>query len=96
MKKIYNISEYVHLFDGGDCTPAVIAALNDAKREGGIVSFDKGEYHFYEKHTEKRLCAPYGSITVKNIAFPLFDTENITIDGSGSDFISTVLSARLQ
>ncbi len=87
MKKIYNISEYVHLFDGGDCTPAVIAALNDAKREGGIVSFDKGEYHFYEKHTEKRICAPYGSITVKNIAFPLFDTENITIDGSGSDFI---------
>lgn len=52
MNTIFNINDYLHLFDGNDCTPAVIAAINDAKQNGGTVLFEKGEYHFYEKNTE--------------------------------------------
>ncbi len=88
MKKIFNINSYSSLFDGDDCTPAVISAINDAQKNGGgTISFGKGEYHFYEKHCVKHYCHPYGSLGNKSIAFPLIDVENITVDGTGSDFI---------
>ncbi|MBE6871549.1 MAG: right-handed parallel beta-helix repeat-containing protein [Ruminococcaceae bacterium] len=88
MKKIFNINNYRSLFDGNDCTPAVLAAINDAQENGGgTIVFDKGEYHFYEKHTLKHFCDPYGSPGIKSIAFPLIGVSHISVDGGNSDFI---------
>ncbi|MBE6871548.1 MAG: hypothetical protein E7491_06290 [Ruminococcaceae bacterium] len=89
MEKIFNISSYASLFDGDDCTPAVLAAINDAEENGGgTIVFDKGEYHFYEKHSVKHNCLPYGNGGgIKNIPFAFIGKSNITVDGGNSDFI---------
>ena len=65
MEKIFNISSYASLFDGDDCTPAVLAAINDAEENGGgTIVFDKGEYHFYEKHSVKHNCLRHSFVTM--------------------------------
>lgn len=89
MKKIFNIRDYESYFDGDDCTGAVIAALDEAdKNGGGTVLFPKGLYHFYEKHCKHVQVKPYGNGDgLKKVPFPLVEKHGIVIEGSGSDFV---------
>ncbi len=88
MKKIYDIRDFGYA-DGGDCTPAARAAIEAAAQNGGgTVRFEKGVYHFYEKHCAEIECAPYGNGGgVKKVPFPLIGKKNVEIDGGGSDFV---------
>lgn len=70
-------------------TPIVIRALSEMQLSGGgILHFEKGEYHFFKDGTEKRFFAvSNNSASDKHIVFPILNMENITVDGHGSTFI---------
>ena len=68
-------------------TPDVIAAIS-AVKYGGTISFEYGEYHFYEACACRSFFAPSNNETgEKIVAFPLIDCKNVTIDGNGSTFV---------
>ena len=68
-------------------TPDVIAAISEVKY-GGTISFEYGEYHFYEACACRSVFAPSNNETgEKIVAFPLIDCKNVTIDGNGSTFV---------
>ncbi len=68
-------------------TPKVVSAINELKN-GGIIEFEKGEYHFFPEGAVEKYFAPTNNGNgIKKIAFPLIGVKNITIDGGGSTFI---------
>lgn len=82
----------VHL-SPSDCmknaTPTVVSAIRELERMGGgILLFEKGDYHFFEEGTEKRYYAvSNNSAGEKKIVFSLRNLNGITVDGGGSRFI---------
>ena len=52
------------------------------------IRFEKGEYRFYREDCAKRFvysgCSPNGE---KEVAFPIVNARDLTIDGGGADFI---------
>lgn len=55
---------------------------------GGLISFEKGEYHFYKDGTFKQFFAVSNNVACdKYIVFPIIDFDGLTIDGNGSVFI---------
>lgn len=74
---------------GTNATPAVIEALSEIRAcGGGILNFEKGEYHFYKAGTLKKFYpVSNNSANDKNIVFPISDFENLTVDGNGSVFV---------
>ena len=66
----------------------VVKALEDMKKNGGELVFEKGEYHFYTEgtHVGEFVTSNSGS-GVKHVAFPFVDAKNITVDGNGSVFV---------
>ena len=74
--------------EGNNATPAVISALGELGKKGGILLFEKGEYHFYEEGCRKEFFAvSNNSAGEKSIVFPLFNTRGLTVDGGGSTFV---------
>ena len=68
-------------------TPHIVNALSQM-RDGGNITFEKGEYHFFEQGAVCEKFAPSNNATgVKKIAFPIIGINNITIDGGGSTFV---------
>ncbi len=68
-------------------TPDVIKSITDIKN-GGCISFEFGEYHFYEDGTCQAFFAPSNNETgIKKVVFPLIDCSDIVIDGNGSTFV---------
>ena len=72
-----------------NATPSVVSALAELKQVGGgILRFEKGDYHFYEDGTERIFYAvSNNSAGEKKIVFSLRDMDGITVDGNGSRFI---------
>ncbi|GET25330.1 right-handed parallel beta-helix repeat-containing protein [Prolixibacter sp. NT017] len=72
-----------------DATPVILKAL-DACYESGAsrLTIPKGTYHFYPDYAlEEYLTLTGSSNGLRRIAFPLFNFEDLIIDGSGSTFI---------
>ncbi len=70
-----------------NCTPCVISALSELKN-GGTLKFEAGEYHFFPDGAVERFLAPTNNANgIKKLIFPIFDTENLTIDGGGATFV---------
>ncbi len=68
-------------------TPLVRRAI-DELRDGGTISFEKGEYHFFEEGAlEGFFVVCNNNSGVKRVVFPLIDCKNITIEGNGSVFV---------
>ena len=72
-----------------NATPAVVRALKTLKTvKNGVLSFEKGEYHFYE---EGCVCDFFAvsnnSAGEKQIAFLIEDFDGIYIEGNGSVFV---------
>ena len=77
------------LLEQKDATPAILKAL-DACYESGAsrLNIPKGTYHFYPDYAlEEYLAITGASNGLRRIAFPLFNFENLIIDGFGSTFI---------
>jgi len=59
-----------------------------ANKPGSTISFPKGRYEFYpENALESHRAVSNHDNSLKRFAFPLFELENITVDGNGSEFI---------
>lgn len=73
--------------DNINFTPIVMDALKKMK-DGGIIQFEKGEYHFYKEGSLKQFIAVSNNAACdKHIVFPIIDLNNVTIDGGGASFI---------
>ncbi len=75
--------------DTHNLSPVVAKELQTLSAAGGgTLSFETGEYHFYETDAEHALftCC-YNTDGEKIMAFPLLGLHDITIDGNGSVFI---------
>lgn len=70
-------------------TPLVIEALENLKLAGGgVLAFEKGEYHFYKDGCLKKYYAVCNNTACdKYIVFPILDFDGLTIDGNGSVFV---------
>ena len=70
-------------------TPLVVNALQELKLAGGgVLAFEKGEYHFYKEGSLKKFYAVSNNTACdKYIVFPIIDFDGITIDGNGSVFV---------
>lgn len=74
--------------EGNNVTAAVADALSKLKRTGGTLCFEKGIYHFFAENAFPQfLAVPNNSSGNKNIIFPIFDFNNLTVDGGNSTFI---------
>ena len=75
--------------DMKNATPAVVSAIRELERMGGgILQFEKGDYHFFEDGTVKKYYAvSNNSAGEKKIVFSLRNLNGITVDGGGSRFI---------
>ena len=72
-----------------DATPAVLERILKADEQPvSEIKFEKGTYHFYPDKGFEHLCyiSNHEDVLART-AFPLFDFENIVIDGQGSTFI---------
>ncbi len=78
-----------HAGKENNATPTVVAALADLRSAGGgRLTFETGEYHFWEEGTEAHEYAVCNnSFGVRSVAFSLRNMENITVDGGGSRFV---------
>ncbi len=73
---------------GVNVTKQVVEALDTLCETGGTLTFEKGEYHFYEDGAYKSFFAPSNNSSgQKWVCFPVLDAENITIDGNGAIFV---------
>ncbi|MGI5869154.1 MAG: hypothetical protein ACOX9C_06935 [Kiritimatiellia bacterium] len=71
----------------GNRTPDVVKAMS-AVPDGGVVRFEKGEYHFFEEGTTNRFIKMVnGSSGGKKILFDLVQRKDITLDGGDSLFV---------
>ena len=72
-----------------DATSAVVARmLQTEDKPISEIKFEKGTYHFYPDKGFEKFCyiSNHGDLMV-NTPFPIFNMENLTIDGQGSTFI---------
>lgn len=70
-----------------NATPIVRCAI-DELRDGGTISFETGEYHFYEEGTLEGFFAVSNNTSgIKKVAFPIIGCKDITVDGNGSVFV---------
>ena len=72
-----------------DATPAVVARILQVEDKPiSKITFEKGTYHFYPDKGFEKFCyiSNHGDLMV-NTPFPIFNMENLTIDGQGSTFI---------
>lgn len=75
---------------GHDNTLAVIFALEHSRQfEQAELVFPKGEYHFYpdQAHEKQLFISNHDQEGLRRIAFPIFQMNNLTVDGQGSEFI---------
>jgi len=78
-----------HLDIAEDATSAVVTRiLKSEEKPISKIKFEKGIYHFYpDRGFEKfSYISNHGDLMV-NTPFPIFNMENLTIDGQGSTFI---------
>jgi hypothetical protein len=70
-----------------DMTPVVRERLLNC-RDGEVIRFEPGEYHFYSGFAfEKYYYISNNRHGLKHIAFPIIGKKNVTIDGTGANFI---------
>ena len=72
-----------------DATPEVLARILAAKEKPiSEIKFEKGTYHFYPDKGLETFCyiSNHDDVLVST-AFPIFNMENLVIDGQGSTFI---------
>ncbi|WP_139958590.1 alpha-1,3-galactosidase-related protein [Flavicella sediminum] len=72
-----------------DATPKVLARILESdKKPISSIKFQKGVYHFYPERGLEKFCyiSNHNDVVIKT-AFPIFDFNNVTIDGQGSTFI---------
>ena len=72
-----------------NATPLVVEAMQRLRQMGGgILRFEKGDYHFFEDGAE---CIYYAVSNnhagTKRVVFSLRDMDGITVDGGGSRFV---------
>lgn len=72
-----------------NATPAVLRALGRlGESGGGVLRFEKGEYHFFEAGAAQRFFAVSNNSTgLKKIVFFLDGLSGVTVDGNGSVFV---------
>ena len=71
----------------GNATPYVAEAVGRLKA-GGVLSFEKGIYHFRKDGSHERdVRAINIAPGVKHVIFDLEDLSDVTIDGNGSEFV---------
>jgi len=75
--------------DGKDDTPAIRAALTQAKKQSATkLVFPKGRYDFYpDKAFERYQFVSNNDEGLKRIVFPIEEMRRFEIDGQGSDFL---------
>jgi Right handed beta helix region len=75
--------------DGSDTTPSVRRALQASTKAGAkTVVFPTGVYDFWpDRAVEKYVYASNNDPGLKRIAFPLFEMDDLEIDGQGSKFV---------
>ena len=72
-----------------DATSAVVARILQVEDKPiAEIKFEKGTYHFYPDKGFEKFCyiSNHGDLMV-NTPFPIFNMENLIIDGQGSTFI---------
>ena len=72
-----------------DATPALISRILKANENPiSEIKFEKGTYHFYPDKGFEKFCyiSNHGDLMI-NTPFPLFNMNNLVIDGQGSTFI---------
>lgn len=86
--KIYNVADF-GIFPGEDASYKLNLLIDKIKNESGAtIFFPKGQYDFYpENAVEKYRYVANHDNGLKRMAFPLYNTKNITIDGDGSLFM---------
>ena len=78
------------LYSDGDATPAVIRALDEARKAGGDVKivFKKGRHDFKGSFGRDIYCfISNNDEGLKRVIFPIVGQKDITIDGGGSEFV---------
>lgn len=72
-----------------DATPGLLEALKACRNQkSSKLIFPKGEYHFYGDFGVDKYCfISNNDEGLKRIIFPIFEMDNLTIDGQGSSFI---------
>ena len=72
-----------------DATPGLMKALEACRQlDDPVLSFPKGEYHFYPYFGIDKYCfISNNDEGLKRIIFPLFDFHDLVIEGQGSSFI---------
>lgn len=87
--KEINVADYGVLPDGRDDTFALRKALQACKETGAErLVFPKGRYDFKPGFAEELyFFISNNDEGMKRVAFPLVGTENLTIDGQGSEFV---------
>ena len=75
--------------DHRDDALAIKHALQACKKEGAAtLVFPKGRYDFFPIYMEERYCfISNNDEGLKRIAFPMYEMENLTLDGQGSEFL---------
>lgn len=83
-----NVADY-GIVPGKDVTMEVNALMESLKgKENLTISFPKGQYEFHSDNaTEIYRAVTNHDNSLKKLAFPMFDLNNITIDGNGSTFM---------
>ena len=75
----------------GECknyTPIVRKTLESLDKTGGVLNFERGEYHFYREGAYvKFIAVSNNSACEKHIVFPIFGKKNVKINGNGSTFV---------
>ncbi|MBO0590125.1 right-handed parallel beta-helix repeat-containing protein [Cellulophaga sp. E16_2] len=72
-----------------DATPALVSRILKANENPiSEIRFEKGTYHFYPDKGFEKFCyiSNHGDLMI-NTPFPLFNRNNLVIDGQGSTFI---------
>lgn len=88
--KIINVSDYGALpNDGIDDIRAIQNALKDAKAQGNkVLLFEEGQYDFFPLFASERYCyISNNDEGLKRIAFDLKETNDLTINGQGAEFM---------
>lgn len=88
-QELVNIKDYGVVPGEQDATPGVLKALEECKKSiTAELIFPKGEYHFYPDYGVDKYCfISNNDEGLKRIIFPLYDFQNLTINGQGSSFI---------
>ncbi len=84
--KTVRLSDYSNFIMNGDATPALLRALEECKQHSSArLLLGGGEWHFYREHAARHTCYISNNDSgEKNIIFPLYGFQNLTIDGEGA------------